>query len=600
MRKISLIYIFFTAIFTIFLISVSDCYALNLNGNTNFIKVKFKTTYNKKKKPDNDGSAQVTVISSSPIVSDNNIGINKKKSPDFKTTATQTAPAQTNPAAYKTKSIKTGPDKMPAGSSNLAGSGLLAKKGDFNNYQYQKNLSHIFPMLINKEIIHYIHFYQTSGRKFFKYALSRSERYIPMIKKVFKKLGLPNDLAYLAMIESGFSPTAYSYAGASGMWQFIPSTGRIFGLTINWWVDERRNPVESTYAAGEYLKDLFNKFGSWYLAAAAYNSGELTIERALSVYPGGDFWTISQNRPYLLPGQTRRYVQKIIAAAIIAKDPENFGFHNIDYKKPIKFKQVNVPYSASLYDLAKCIGISEYRLHKMNPELLRNATPPDDRGFMLNIPAKDYDRFIKNFKYVKKYVVKQPRIVYTAYSRPKNNAIYTVEPGDTLLGIASKYGVPLQNIERYNGLNNYSMLKVGERITIPGAAVSHISYARKNYSNAGLTYIIVKPGMTLWSISQKFNVSLNFIKNINHISGNDIHSGEKLFLKGGGQIRYSYINNNRSGTKNSGLLYYRVKFGDSLYAISSKFHDDVKNIMAENNLKNPNSIYPGEVLKITR
>ncbi len=600
MRKISLIYIFFTAIFTIFLISVSDCYALNLNGNTNFIKVKFKTTYNKKKKPDNDGSAQVTVISSSPIVSDNNIGINKKKSPDFKTTATQTAPAQTNPAAYKTKSIKTGPDKMPAGSSNLAGSGLLAKKGDFNNYQYQKNLSHIFPMIINKEIIHYIHFYQTSGRKFFKYALSRSERYIPMIKKVFKKLGLPNDLAYLAMIESGFSPTAYSYAGASGMWQFIPSTGRIFGLTINWWVDERRNPVESTYAAGEYLKDLFNKFGSWYLAAAAYNSGELTIERALSVYPGGDFWTISQNRPYLLPGQTRRYVPKIIAAAIIAKDPENFGFHNIDYKKPIKFKQVNVPYSASLYDLAKCIGISEYRLHKMNPELLRNATPPDDRGFMLNIPAKDYDRFIKNFKYVKKYVVKQPRIVYTAYSRPKNNAIYTVEPGDTLLGIASKYGVPLQNIERYNGLNNYSMLKVGERITIPGAAVSHISYARKNYSNAGLTYIIVKPGMTLWSISQKFNVSLNFIKNINHISGNDIHSGEKLFLKGGGQIRYSYINNNRSGTKNSGLLYYRVKFGDSLYAISSKFHDDVKNIMAENNLKNPNSIYPGEVLKITR
>ena len=608
MRKISLFYIFFTATFIIFLISglISYCYASNLNGNTNFVKIKFKTTYNKNKKPDNDGSAQVTVISSSPIVSDNNIGIDKKKSPNFQTAGTQTAaaqttPAQTNPAAYKTKSIKTGPDKTPAGSSNLAGSGLLAKKGDFNNYQYQKNLSHIFPMIINKEIIHYIHFYQTSGRKFFKYALSRSERYIPMIKKVFKKLGLPNDLAYLAMIESGFSPTAYSYAGASGMWQFIPSTGRIFGLTINWWVDERRNPVESTYAAGEYLKDLFNKFGSWYLAAAAYNSGELTIERALSVYPGGNFWTISQNRPYLLPGQTRRYVPKIIAAAIIAKDPENFGFHNIDYKKPIKFKQVNVPYSASLYDLAKCIGISEYRLHKMNPELLRNATPPDDPKFMLNIPAKDYGRFVENFKYVKKYIVKQPRIVYTAYSRPKNNTVYTVEPGDTLLGIASKYGVPLQNIERYNGLNNYSMLKVGERITIPGAAGSHISYARKNYSNAGLTYIIVKPGMTLWSISQKFNVSLNFIKNINHISGNDIHSGEKLFLKGGGrQVRYSYINNNRSGTKKSGLLYYRVKFGDSLYAISSKFHDGVKNIMAENNLKNPNSIYPGEVLKITR
>ncbi|MDA8158682.1 MAG: LysM peptidoglycan-binding domain-containing protein [Deltaproteobacteria bacterium] len=673
MKKINLLSVFFTAIFTVFLIS--DCYASNLNGNTNFVKIKFKTTYNKNKKPDNDSSAQVTVISSSPVVSDNNNiyinKINKKQSSGYQTTTTttqtaaaQTAQAQTNPAAYKTKNIKAVSKKMRADSSNITDSGLLAKKGDFNNYQYQKNLSHIFPMIINKEIIHYIHFYQTSGRKFFKYALSRSERYIPMIKKVFKKLGLPNDLAYLAMIESGFSPTAYSYAGASGMWQFIPSTGRIFGLTINWWVDERRNPVESTYAAGEYLKDLFNKFGSWYLAAAAYNSGELTIERALSLYPGGNFWTISQNRPYLLPGQTRRYVPKIIAAAIIAKDPQNFGFHNIDYKKPIKFKQVNVPYSASLYDLAKCIGISEYRLHKMNPELLRNATPPDDPRFMLNIPAKDYGRFIKNFKYVKKYVVKQPRVVYTAYSRPKNNTLYTVEPGDTLLGIASKYGVPLGTIERYNGLNNYSMLKVGERITIPGTAGtknanygagnhntlytvepgdtllgiaskygvplgtierynglnnysmlkvgeritipgtagSRISYARKNYSNAGLTYIIVKPGMTLWSIAQKFNVSLNFIKNINHIRGNDIHSGEKIFLKGGGNpnIRYSYISNGVHKKKEVGLFHYRVKFGDSLYAISSKFHENLKNIMAENNLKNPNSIYPGEVLKITR
>ena len=609
MRKINLLYIFFTAIFTVFLIS--DCYGSNLNGNTNFVKIKFKTTYNKNKKPDNDGSAQVTVISSSPIASGNNTidinKINKKQSSGYQNTvaaagAVQNAPAQTGPANYKNESMKAGSGKIPANSSNLTDSGLLAKKGDFNNYQYQKNLSHIFPMIINKEIIHYIHFYQTSGRKFFKYALSRSERYIPMIKKVFKKLGLPNDLAYLAMIESGFSPTAYSYAGASGMWQFIPSTGRIFGLTINWWVDERRNPVESTYAAGEYLKDLFNKFGSWYLAAAAYNSGELTIERALSLYPGGNFWTISQNRPYLLPGQTRRYVPKIIAAAIIAKDPQNFGFHNIDYKKPIKFKQVNVPYSASLYDLAKCIGISEYRLHKMNPELLRNATPPDDPGFMLNIPAKDYGRFKKNFQHVKRYVPEQPRIVYTAYSRPKNNTVYTVEPGDTLMGIASKYGVPLGTIERYNGLNNYSMLKVGERINIPGARGSGRSYASKNYSNAGLTYIIVKPGMTLWSISQKFHLSLNFIKNINHIRGNDIHSGEKIFLKGGGKpnIRYSYIGNGGRKNTEAGLLHYRVKFGDSLYAISSKFHENVKNIMAANNIKNPNSIYPGEVLKIAR
>ena len=626
---------------------ISGCYAFNSNPNvnsgvnkgTNFLRIKFKTTYNKKKISDNDGSAKVIAVSpSSKISANNNIEALHKK-------------LQKSGIAVKVNKIK---------NKNLANSGLLAKHGDYGNYK--KNLSHIFPMIINKEIIHYIHFYQTSGRKFFKYALSRSERYIPMIKKIFKKIGLPNDLAYLAMVESGFSPTAYSYAGASGMWQFIPSTGRIFGLTMNWWVDERRNPVESTYAAGEYLKDLFDKFGSWYLAAAAYNSGELTIERALSLDPGGNFWTISQNKPYLLPGQTRRYVPKIIAAAIIAKDPANFGFHNINYKKPIKFKQVNVPYSASLYDLAKCIGISVYKLQEMNPELLRNATPPDDPGFMLNIPAKDYNKFIKNFKNIKKYITKAPKIEYAAYSRPKNNTFYTVEPGDTLMGIASKYGVPLQTIERYNGLNNYSLLNigekitipgtnpdyeknntvntfytvepgdtlmgiaskygvplqtierynglnnysllnVGEKITIPGAPRNLAAKTFKKYNYSGLNYIIVKPGMTLWSISQKFNVSLNVIKNINHINGNNIKAGEKIFLKNNRRnVRYSFINNtiSASGTKNAQFLYYRVKFGDSLYAISSKFHDNIKNIMTANNIKNANSIYPGEIIKIYR
>ncbi len=636
-----------------FFILVVPSYASKSKSNKkkytdSFLNIRFTTTkINQNKISGKNGAAQVVIVSS---VNTNNSSQPKK-----------------HEAAKKTAVVAAASIKPANSSGGLAASGLLAKKGDFANYQ--KNMTHIFPMIINKEIIHYIHYYQTTGRDFFKYALSRSERYIPMIKKIFKKIGLPNDLAYLAMIESGFSPTAYSYAGASGMWQFIPSTGRIFGLTINWWVDERRNPVESTYAAAEYLKDLFNKFGSWYLAAAAYNGGELTIERALSVDPGGNFWSISQNRPYLLPGQTRRYVPKIIAAAIIAKDPANFGFHNINYQKPIKFKQVKVPYSVSLYDLAKCIGVSEYELQQMNPELLRNVTPPDDPGFMLNIPANDYGKFLKNFKNLKRYVPKRPVIQYTAYSRPANNTVYTVEPGDTLMGIASKYGASLAAIERYNGLNGYSILKVGEKITIPGINAVNTNYAANNsgsntvytvepgdtlmgiaskygaslaaierynglngysilkvgekitipggkgsqktiaqntFGDAALSYIIVKPGMTLWSISQKFNVSINYIKSINRINGNAIHAGEKIFLKGGSanRVRYSYIksggNNYEAKRTNSGFLYYRVKFGDSLYGISAKFHDNVKNIMAENNIKNPNSIYPGELLKITR
>ncbi len=169
------------------------------------------------------------------------------------------------------------------------------------------------------------------------------------------------------------------------------------------------------------------------------------------------------------------------------------------------------------------------------------------------------------------------------------------------MGIAAKYGVSLGTIERYNGLDNYSVLKVGEKITIPGKSYIGTDTNNIGYGNAGLRYIIVKPGMTLWSISKNFNVPLSIIRNINHINGNDIHSGEKIFLKGGGaDIRDSYINGGGPKKTALGFLYYRVKFGDSLYNISSKFHDNIKNIMADNNIKNPNAIYPGEILKIAR
>ena len=473
----------------------------------------------------------------------------------------------------------------------LSNSGLL-NTGD----KVFSNASHIFPMIINKEIIHYIHFYQNTGRGVFKTMLERSERYIPMIKSVFKKLGLPNDLAYLAMVESGFSPTAYSYAGASGMWQFIPSTARIFGLTINWWVDERRNPIESTYAAGEYLKNLFNTFGSWYLAAAAYNSGQMTIERALSLYPGGNFWTISQNKPYLLPGQTRRYVPKIVAAAIIAKDPQNFGFKNLKYKKPIKFAQVKVPFSVSLFALAKCAEISENSLWRLNPDILRGVTPPNDPHFLLNIPADKLQIFKHNFKDIKQYIPQTPKVVAVSYNKPQNSFYYTVQPGDTLDSIALKYGVSLNTLEQDNHLSSYSLINVGEKLLIPGNGSNNLVRP----VNLQKKYITVKPGMTLWSIATTYNISLQTIKNINNINNSNIHVGEKIYLTS------NYSNNLNADTKfdtkntniNKKLIEYKVKFGDSLYAIAAKYHSSVKSIMAYNNLKNQNSIYPGQVLKI--
>lgn len=678
MKKLALPFLFLQVFIflTFFCSGISE--ASGQNKNQSFLNIQFKTSRSNKKNQSlaDNNFAQVVVISpanSSAEKTGNTAasGGSLNEGTGNGQAAADNQPAAARPSAgnnsqstgISSNSVQQPPQASASTSvSNIAESGLLAKKSDFGPDNYQKNLSHIFPMIINSKIIHYIHFYQTAGRKFFVYALSRSERYVPMIQKVFKKLGLPNDLAYLAMVESGFSPTAYSYAGASGMWQFIPSTGRLFGLTINWWVDERRNPVESTYAAGEYLRDLFNKFGSWYLAAAAYNSGELTIERALSVDPGGSFWAISQSNPYLLPGQTRHYVPKIIAAAIIAKDPENFGFHNINYKKPIKFKQVNVPYSVSLYDLARLIGISEYKLQMMNPELLRNVTPPDDPKFMLNIPAKNYATFMQNFKYLEKYKIKRiapprPQVSAVSYHRKLNTFAYIIKPGDTLMEIASRYGVALERLERYNNIRSYSILDVGEKIYIPGLKASSFAakkyYGRissyrvrpgdslmeiasrygvslykleklnglNNYSilksgenikipygnkpkTANLRFVVVRPGMTLWNISKQYGVPVKSLEAINHIYGGDIHAGQRIYFGDatGNIRRYSYIRHKefRHNKREAGILYYRVQFGDSLYSISSRFHDNMRNIMAANNLKNPNSIYPGEILKIQK
>lgn len=560
-------------IFLIFALSASTVPPASASGSNshNFIRIKFKPFKHNNKIKTNNGSnrqysASVVVVNSASSFNNINIAVVKKN--------------PVNTAGHKTYKANSG----------IIKTNVLAQRAN-----YRKNISHIFPMILNREIVHYIHYYRTSGRRFFKYALLRSRRYLPMIKRIFKKLGLPSDLAYLAMIESGFSPTAYSYAGASGMWQFIPSTGRLYGLRENWWIDERRNPVESTYAAGRYLRELFNKFGSWYLAVAAYNSGELTIERALSLYPGGNFWTISENKPYLLPMQTRRYVPKIIAAAIIAKDPENFGFHNINYGRSLKFKQVKIPFSVSLYALAKCAGISEHELRHMNQDLLRNITPPNDHRFMLNIPADRYKFFMKNFIHIKRYIYKRHRVVEASYRRLRGNIYYSIRSGDTLMGIAHRYRVSLSTLERYNSIGKYSVLRIGRRLVIP-----RTTPIRVRRTNVKLAYVIVKHGMTLWSISNGYNVPLNTLKVINHIAGNAIYSGEKIFIKRtDSNNEYPYMRSRHSRI-NHNPPHYRVKFGDSLYSIALKFHNNVKNIMADNNIKNPNAIYPGEVLKINQ
>jgi hypothetical protein len=218
---------------------------------------------------------------------------------------------------------------------------LYAKSGikdrDRSIEEELKKLSHQsgidFPIQMNKQVRGYIVYFATERKGFTTRSLARSKRYLPMIKEVFREYGLPEDLAYLAMVESGFNPQACSPAGACGMWQFIKGTGLRYGLAINGSVDERRDPEKSTRAAAQYLLDLYKQFGSWYLAAASYNCGEGRVQKELRKSNYSNFWELSANK--CIPGETRNYVPQMIAATIIARNPKKFGFGDVPYQPPL-------------------------------------------------------------------------------------------------------------------------------------------------------------------------------------------------------------------------------------------------------------------------
>ena len=248
------------------------------------------------------------------------------------------------------------------------------------------------PVATNKEVKAYLMYYTTDRKTTMRTYLSRSTRYLPLIREIFQEHGLPEDLAYLAMIESGFNPHAYSHAHASGMWQFIAGTGRRYGLEINNYVDERRDPVKATHAAAKYLLDLYKQFGSWYLAAASYNCGEGRVQREISGSNHKNFWDLSANQ--CLPSETKNYVPQMIAATIIAKNPERYGFIKVPYLPPIQFDTVNVNEATSLRAVSIACNVPPEEIAILNPELRKGTTPPGP--FALKIPKNSKELFNRN------------------------------------------------------------------------------------------------------------------------------------------------------------------------------------------------------------
>jgi membrane-bound lytic murein transglycosylase D len=247
------------------------------------------------------------------------------------------------------------------------------------------NLIFDLPVTYNKSVSKWIAYYQGSrGNKWFREWLQRSYKYLPMIQEELKYAGLPSDLAYMVMIESGFAPNAISSADAVGPWQFIEATGSRYGLSKTWWLDERRDFKKSTMAAIRYLKDLYSEFGSWYLVAASYNMGEAGLRRQIKKYGTKDYWSLINLNA--LPQETQEYVPKILAAMLIAKAPNLYGFRDIERMDPLEYDVVDVPGGTDLGPLADHLGITRKSLKDLNAELYLGYIPRQVERHGIRVP----------------------------------------------------------------------------------------------------------------------------------------------------------------------------------------------------------------------
>jgi membrane-bound lytic murein transglycosylase D len=311
------------------------------------------------------------------------------------------------------------------------------------------------PIVFNDAVQYFVKYFTTEKRKIFANWLRRSKRYVPMIKEILRSHGLPEDLIYLAMIESGFNPYAYSSMNACGPWQFIYETGGRYGLRVNHWVDERRDPEKSTVAAALYLKDLFNQFGGWYLAAAAYNAGEKRIERSVEKYETADFWELM--RYNTLPRETREYIPRLLAAAIIAKDPERFGFTDINYDQPVRFVHEKAPGGTPLEVIAKAASTNVSVIRALNPEILTGITPPDEDEYALKLPewvARE------NFR-------EELRIALQTEKKVRDAKAHTMKRRESLAAVMERYDVGYKDLLLVNSCDQELKARPGAVVYIP-------------------------------------------------------------------------------------------------------------------------------------
>ena len=376
------------------------------------------------------------------------------------------------------------------------------------------------PVVLNERVLRFLTYYQTRGRSFMEKGLRRSGRYLKLFREVFRREGVPQDLVYLAHVESLFKPHALSRARAKGIWQFIRGTGRLYGLKQDWWIDERSDILKSTIAAARYLKHLHSQFGDWYLALAGYNSGPRRVERLLQRYGSIDYWDMVQRR--LLPRETRNYVPSILASMIIFKNPTRYGFQ-VEKEPELRFELISIKEQVDLSTVAELINVSPNLLRDLNPELRRGITPFEAPRYQMKVPL-GLGRMTAE------------KIAALPPEKRLKMRHHQVQRGETLSVISMRYGTPIQAIAQANQLQNIHRLRVGQHLTIP-LLDSKGSYLSRNRPKPAVRRVdssgphVVNRGDTLYDIALTYGVKLKDLLQWNNLNQRkSIFPGQKILV----------------------------------------------------------------------
>lgn len=438
------------------------------------------------------------------------------------------------------------------------------------------------PIEVNSEVERWISYFQGKGRPHFQRYMERSGRYLTLMKRILRENGVPEDLVYVAMIESGFTGKIRSRAGAKGYWQFMNATGRHYGLRSNRWVDERYDPVMSTKAAASYFKSLYNLFGNWFLAMASYNVGENRVKSVVMRYQTRDFWELA--RKGRLPNETRHYVPKFIAASLIAKDPGKYGFYDLNYQPAMEFEVIKSKKAIDLRKLAAKVGVSYSEIKALNPAWKSRYALVLRDELAVRVPIGRKDRA---FEVMATAQVNDKR--FSSYRLPAGSRYsrYRVKSGDVLSQIAEDFNVPLSRLLRVNGLRRNSVIRPGMRLRIPLGAKTQRKRSRKFSMNKRPRRVRVRRGDTLTNLARRYKTTIAQLRQANGMKSNRLYKGQLLKIPALKGARNVYKK-------------YRIRRGDTLSSVARRYGVTLHSLLKANKLALRSKIYKGQMIVIPK